>query len=94
MHKEGAGPPSSSRLRVKSLRKIVDLDLSVLYGTGQAEAHVQVRGSVGRAPCGLNFRLPDTHITAAAISGVTLDMLEALLRPISDDSQRLPVEES
>ena len=30
------------------------LDLRVLCGTGRAEAHVPARGSVERAPCGLN----------------------------------------
>ena len=34
----------------------VVLDLRVLCGTGRAEAHVPVRGSVGRAPCDLNVR--------------------------------------
>ena len=30
------------------------LDLRILCGTGHAEAHVPVRGRMGRAPCGLN----------------------------------------
>ena len=35
----------------------VVLDLRVLCGTGHAEAHVQVRGSVERVPCGLKVGL-------------------------------------
>ena len=58
----------------------VVLDLRVLCGTGHAEAHVPVRGSVERAPCGLNVRLPDTHVAAAVFSSATVDMLEKLLR--------------
>ena len=56
------------------------LDLRVLCGTGHAEARVPVRGSEGRAPCGLNIRLPDTHVAATAFSGATVDMPEILLR--------------
>ena len=33
-----------------------------------------------RAPCGLNGRLPDAHVTAAVFSGATVDMPEVLLR--------------
>ena len=58
----------------------VVLDLRVLCGTGHAEAHVPVRGSVERAPCGLNVRLPDAHVAAAVFSSATVDMLEILLR--------------
>ena len=39
-----------------------------------------LRGSVKRAPCGLNGRLPDAHVTAAVFSGATVDMPEVLLR--------------
>ena len=56
----------------------VILDLRVLCSIGHAEAHVPVRGSVGRAPCGLNVRLPDAHVAAAAFSSATVDMLEIL----------------
>ncbi len=58
----------------------VVLDLRVLCGTGHAEAHVSVRGSMGRAPYGLNVRLPDTHVAAAAavFSSTTVDILEIL----------------
>jgi hypothetical protein len=52
--------------------------LRVLCGTSHAEAHVPVRGSVKRAPCGLNGRLPDAHVTAAVFSGATADMPEKL----------------
>ena len=45
----------------------VVLDLRALCGTGHAEAHVPVRGSVGRAPCGLNARLPDTHVAVCTL---------------------------
>jgi len=58
----------------------VVLDLRVLCGTSHAEAHVPVRGSVERVPCGLNVRLPDAHVTAVVFSGATVDMLEILLR--------------
>ena len=58
----------------------VVLDLRVLCGTSHAKAHVPVRGSVKRAPCGLNGRLPDAHVTATAFSGATVDMPEVLLR--------------
>ena len=60
----------------------VALDLRVLCGTGRAEAHVPIRGSAEarkRAPCGLNIRLPDTHVAATVFSGATVDMLEVLL---------------
>ena len=56
------------------------LDLRVLCSTSHAEAHVPVRGSVKRAPCGLNVRLPDTHVAAAVFSSATVDMLEIFLR--------------
>ena len=55
------------------------LDLHVLCGTGHAEAHVPLRGSLGRARCGLNVRLPDTHVAAAVFSGAAVDMLEIRL---------------
>ena len=42
----------------------VVLGLRVLCGTSHAEAHVPVRGSAERVPCGLNVRLPDAHVTA------------------------------
>ena len=58
----------------------VVLDLRVLCGTSHAEAHVPVRGRVKRFPCGLNGRLPDADVTAAAFSGATVDMPEVLLR--------------
>ena len=58
----------------------VVLDLRVLCGTSHAEAHVPVRGSVERVPCGLNGRLPDANVIAAVFSGATVDMLEVLLR--------------
>ena len=58
----------------------VVLDLRVLCGTSHAEAHVPVRGSVERAPCSLNVRLPDAHVAAAVFSSATVDMLEILLR--------------
>ena len=58
----------------------VVLDLRVLCGTGHAEAHIPVRGSVERAPSGLNVRLPDAHVAAAVFSSATVDMLEILLR--------------
>ena len=58
----------------------VVLDLRVLCGTSRAEAHVPVRGSVKRAPCGLSDRLPDAHVTAAVFSGAAADMPEILLR--------------
>ena len=48
--------------------------------SSHAEAHVPVRGSVERAPCGLNVRLPDTHVAAVVFSGATVDMLEIFLR--------------
>ena len=54
----------------------VVLDLRILCGTGHAEAHVPVRGSVERAPCCLNARLPDTHVAAAVFSGATVAHLE------------------
>ena len=57
----------------------VVLDLRVLCGTGHAEAHVPVRGSVERAPSGLNVRLPDAHVAAAVFSSATVDTLEILL---------------
>ena len=55
----------------------VALDLRVLCGlcgTSYAEAHVPVRESMGRAPRGLNVRLPDTHLAAAVFSGAAVDM--------------------
>ena len=52
----------------------VALDLRVLCGISHAEAHVPVRGSVKRATCGLNGRLPDAHVTAAVFLGATVDM--------------------
>ena len=55
------------------------LDLRVLCGTSHAEAHVPVRGSVKRVPCG-HRRLPAAHVTAAVFSGATVDMPEILLR--------------
>ncbi len=58
----------------------VALDLRVLCGTGRAEAHVPVCGSVERAPSGLNVRLPDAHVAAAVLSSATIDLLEILLR--------------
>ena len=58
----------------------VALDLRVLCGTGHAEARVPVRGSVERLPCGLNVRLPDTHVATAVFTGATVDMLEIFLR--------------
>ena len=53
--------------RAKSIPKSLgsDVDLRALCGTSHAEAHVPVRGSVKRVPCGLNGRLPDAHVTAA-----------------------------
>ena len=33
-----------------------------------------------RAPCGLDGRLPDAHVTAAVFSGAAVDMPEVLLR--------------
>ena len=62
------------------IKQNVVLDLRVLCGTSHAEAHVPVRGSVKRVPCGLNGRLPDAHVTAAVFSGATVDMPEVLLR--------------
>ncbi len=56
------------------------MDLRVLCGTGHAEAHIPEFGSAERAPSGLNIRLPDTHVAAAAFSGATVDVLENILR--------------
>ena len=39
----------------------VVLDLRVLCGTSHAEAHVQIRESVERVPCGLNGRRRPCH---------------------------------
>ncbi len=57
-----------------------DLDLRALCGTSRAEAHVPVRGSAERNPCGLSDRPPDAHVTAAAFSGAAVGMVEVLLR--------------
>ena len=57
----------------------VVLDLRFLCGNGHTETHVLVNGSVERVPCGLNIRLPDTHVAATVFSGATVDMLEVLL---------------
>ena len=64
------------------------LDLRFLCGNGHTATHVLVNGSVERVPCGLNIRLPDTHVAATVFSGVTLDMLEIHLR--NRDERVLP----
>ncbi len=55
---------------VVAQRNVV-LDLRVLCGTSHAEANVPVRGSVKRAPCGLNGRLPDVWVYFASTLAVT-----------------------
>ena len=73
-------PANHDEIAGEVAQQNVVLDLRVLCGTGHAEARVPVRGSVKRAPCGLNGRLPDAHVTAAVFSGATVDMPEILLR--------------
>jgi len=58
-------PANHDEISSEVATKNVALDLRVLCGTSHAEAHVPVRGSVKRVPCGLNGRLPDAHVTAA-----------------------------
>ena len=73
-------PANHDEIAGEVAQQNVVLDLRVLCGTSHAEAHVPVRGSVKRVPCGLNGRLPDAHVTAAVFSGATVDMPEVLLR--------------
>ena len=73
-------PANHDEIAGEVAQQNVVLDLRVLCGTSHAEAHVPVRGSVERAPCGLNGRLPDAHGIAAVFSGATVDMPEVLLR--------------
>ena len=73
-------PADNDEIAGEVAEQDVVLDLRVLCGTGHAEAHVPVRGSVERVPCGLNVRLPDAHVAAAVFSSATVDMLEILLR--------------
>ena len=73
-------PANYDELADEVAKRNVVLDLRILCGTSHAEAHVPVRGSVKRAPCGLNGRLPDAHVTAAVFSGATVDMPEVRLR--------------
>ena len=73
-------PANHDEIAGEVAQQNVVLDLRVLCGTSHTEAHVPVRGSVKRAPCGLNGRLPDAHVTAAVFSGATVDMPGILLR--------------
>ena len=73
-------PADHDEISSEVAERDVALDLRVLCSTGHAEAHVPVRGSVERVPCGLNVRLPDAHVAAAVFSSATVDMLEILLR--------------
>ena len=73
-------PANHDEIAGEVAQQNVVLDLRVLCGTSHAEAHVPVRGSVKRVPCGLDGRLPDAHVTAAVFSGATVDMPEVLLR--------------
>ena len=73
-------PADNDEIAGEVAEQDVVLDLRVLCSTGHAEAHVPVRGSVERVPCGLNVRLPDAHVAAAVFSSATVDMLEILLR--------------
>ena len=61
-HDEVAGEVAEQDVRCRSG------PACVLYSTSHTEAHVPVRGSVKRVPCGLNVRLPDTHVAAAVYS--------------------------
>ena len=72
-------PANHDKIAGEVAQQNVVLDLRVLCGTSRAEAHVPLRGSVKRAPCGLSGRLPDAHVTAAVFSGATVDMPEVLL---------------
>ena len=56
-------PANHDEIAGEVAQKNAVLDLRVLCGSSHAEAHVPVRGSVKRAPCGLNGRLPDAHDT-------------------------------
>ena len=77
-------PANHDKIAGEVAQQTVVLDLRVLCGSSHAEAHVPVRGSVKRTPggaqCGLDGRLPDAHVTAAVLSGATVDMHEVLLR--------------
>ena len=66
-------------------RQDAALDLRGLCGTSQA--HIPERGSVGRALCGRNGRLPDAPVTAAAFSGAAVHVLEVLLRTKAKDER-------
>ena len=73
-------PANHDEIAGEVAQQNVVLDVRVLCRTSHAEAHVPVRGSVKRALCGLNGRLPDAHVTAAVFLGATVDMPEILLR--------------
>ena len=51
-------PANHDEIAGEVAQQNVVLDLRVLCGTSHAEAHVPVRGSVKRVPCGLNGMLP------------------------------------
>ena len=70
-------PANHDEIAGEVAQQNVALDLRILCGTSHAEAHVPVRGSVKRAPCGLIGRLTDAHVTAAVFSGATVDMPHA-----------------
>ena len=55
-------PANHNEISGEVAKPNADLDLRVLCGASHAEAHVSVRGSVERAPCGLNVSLPDTNV--------------------------------
>ncbi len=50
-------PANHDEIAGEVAQQNVVLDLRVLCGISHAEAHVSVRGSVKRVPCGLNGRL-------------------------------------
>ena len=60
----GVRPPANNdEVAGEVTKQDVVLDLRVHSGTSHAEANVPVRGNVGRAPCGLNGRPPNAHVT-------------------------------
>ena len=54
-------PANNDAIAGEADEQDVVLDLRVHCGTSHAEAHVQVRGSVERVPCGLNGRRRPCH---------------------------------